>query len=101
MPPLSPALPFPFTFNCMPSCTPAGISMLTVSSPYTRPSPLQLPHLAVIVDPSPLQEGQVETVCICPRKVFCTLLTWPLPPHVLQVCILPLSFAPLPLQVLQ
>jgi hypothetical protein len=28
-----------------------------------------------------LQEGQVVTVCICPRKVFCTLLTWPLPPQ--------------------
>src|SRR5258705_4294169 len=93
VPPLSPALPLPLIFNCIPSCTPAGISILTVSSPDILPSPLQVPHLAVIVDPSPLQVGQVVTVCICPRKVFCTRLTWPLPPHVLQVCTLPLSFA--------
>src|SRR5688572_11272070 len=101
VPPLSPALPLPLMLNCMPSCTPAGISMLIVSSPYTRPSPLQVPHLAVIVTPSPLQVGQVVTVCICPKNVFCTLLTCPLPPQVLQVCTLPLSFAPEPLQVVQ
>src|SRR5688572_12320341 len=101
MPPRSPALPRPLTFNCIPSCTPAGISMLTVSSPYTLPSPLQSLHFAVMVEPSPLQAGQVVTVCICPKNVLVTFLTWPLPPQVLQVCILPLSFAPLPLQVLQ
>src|SRR6185369_5524301 len=101
MPPLSPALPFPFIFNCMPSCTPAGISIVTVSSAYTLPSPLHVPHLAVIVVPSPLQVGHVVTVCICPRKVLVTRRTWPLPPQVPQVCTLPLSFAPLPLHVVQ
>ena len=101
MPPRSPAFPLPLTLSCMPSCTPAGMSMLTVSSPNTRPSPLQLPHLAVMVDPSPWQFGQVDTVCICPRKVFWTRRTCPLPPQVPQDCILPLSFAPLPLQVVQ
>ena len=45
--------------------------------------------------------GQVVTVCICPRKVFCTRRTWPEPLQVLQVWILPLSLAPLPLQVVQ
>src|SRR6201986_3327882 len=101
MPPLSPALPRPPTLNCMPSCTPAGISSVTVSSPYTRPSPLQTEHLAVTMDPSPLQVGQVVTVCICPRKVLLTRRTWPLPPQVEQVWTLFLSFAPLPLQVVQ
>src|SRR5689334_13002874 len=101
IPPRSPALPRPLMFNCMPSCTPAGISIVTVSSPYTLPSPLQLVHFAVTVEPSPLHVGQVVTVCICPRNVLVTFLTWPLPPQVPQVCTLPLSFAPLPLQVLQ
>src|SRR5688572_23670828 len=87
--------------SCIPSCTPAGMSNVTVSSPYTLPSPLHAVHLFVIVFPSPLHAGQVVTVCICPRKVFCTLLTWPLPPQVPQVCTLFLSFAPEPLQVLQ
>src|SRR6476646_10957438 len=100
-PPLSPAFPLPLIFNCIPSCTPAGTSMLTVSSAYTLPSPLQVPHFAVIVDPSPLQVGQVVTVCICPRKVLVTFLTWPLPPQVEQFCTLPLSLAPLPPQTLQ
>src|ERR1044072_2454683 len=101
MPPRSPALPLPLTFNCMPSCTPAGISIVTVSSPYTLPSPRQAPHFAVIVEPSPLQVGHVVTVFICPKKVLVTRRTCPLPPHVPQVCTLPLSFAPLPPQVLQ
>src|SRR6187402_3136616 len=100
-PPLSPALPFPLRFNCMPSCTPAGISIEIASSPYTLPSPLHAGHLAVIVDPSPLQVGHVVTVCIWPMNVLVTLLTCPDPPQVPQVCTLPLSFAPLPLQVLQ
>src|SRR5882672_11080611 len=100
-PPLSPAFPLPPTLSCIPSCTPAGISMVTVSSPYTRPSPLHTGHLAVTVEPSPLQVGQVVTVCIWPRKVLVTLRTWPLPPQVEQVCTLLLSLAPLPLQVLQ
>src|SRR5687768_16694508 len=101
LPPLSPAFPLPLRLSCIPSWTPAGISIDTVSSPYTFPSPLQLTHFTVIVVPSPLQEGQVVTVCICPIKVLVTLLTCPLPPQVLQVCTLPLSLAPLPLQVLQ
>src|SRR5215213_6207453 len=101
MPPRSPALPRPLILSCMPSCTPAGMSICTVSSAYTLPSPLQFEHLAVMVVPSPLQAGQVVTVCICPRKVLVTFLTCPLPPQVEQVCTLPLSFAPLPLQVLQ
>src|SRR6478735_4001340 len=75
--------------------------MPTVSSAYTRPSPLQLPHFAVIVLPSPLQVGQVVTVCICPRKVLVTFLTCPLPPQVIQFCTLPLSLAPDPAQVVQ
>src|SRR6185369_12103441 len=87
--------------SCIPSCTPAGISTLTVSSPYTLPSPLQLVHFAVMVVPSPLQVGQVVTVCIWPKKVLVTLRTWPLPLQVWQVCTLPLSLAPLPPQVLQ
>src|SRR5215470_14775437 len=95
-PPLSPALPRPPMFNCIPSCTPAGTSIPTVSSAYTLPSPLHVPHFAVIIVPSPLQVGQVVTVCICPRKVFVTRRTCPLPPQVPQVCTLPLSFAPLP-----
>src|ERR1035437_5765017 len=94
-------LPLPLMLNCIPSCTPAGISKVTVSSPYILPSPLQVLHLLVITEPSPLQVGQVFTVCICPRKVFCTLRTCPFPPQVLQVCILFLSFAPEPPQVLQ
>src|SRR6478672_10304698 len=85
IPPRSPALPLPLKLSCMPSCTPAGIFMFTVSSPYTRPSPLQTVHLFVMVDPSPLQVGQVLTVCIWPRKVLVTFLTWPLPPQVLHV----------------
>ena len=101
MPPLSPAFPFPLRLRFMPSCTPAGILSVTISSPYTRPSPLQLPHFAVMVVPSPLQVGQVVTVCIWPRKVLVTLFTCPLPPQVPQVCTLLLSFAPLPLQVVQ
>src|SRR5258708_33720205 len=100
-PPLSPALPLPPTLNCIPSCTPAGISIVTVSSPYIRPSPLQELHFAVTREPSPLQVGQVVTVCICPRKVLLIFRTWPLPPQVLQVCMLPLSLAPLPPQVVQ
>src|SRR5882762_7738018 len=95
-PPRSPALPLPPTLNCMPSCTPAGISIVTVSSPKVLPSPLQFAHLAVIVLPSPLQVGQVVTVCICPRNVLLTRRTCPLPPHVPHVCTLPLSLAPLP-----
>src|SRR6185295_15232563 len=95
-PPLSPAFPLPLMFNCIPSCTPAGTSIPTVSSEYTLPSPLQVPHFAVIVLPSPLHVGQVVTVCICPKKVLVTRRTWPLPPHVPQVWTLPLSFAPLP-----
>src|SRR4051812_29189875 len=95
-PPRSPALPLPLMLSCMPSCTPAGISRLSVSSPYTRPSPLQLLHFCVIVLPSPLQVGHVVTVCICPRKVLVTLRTWPDPPQLPQVCIELLSFAPLP-----
>src|SRR5437868_15242689 len=98
-PPRSPILPLPLILNCIPSCTPAGISSVTVSSPYTLPSPLHEVHLFVIVLPSPLQAGQVVTVCICPKKVFCTLLTWPLPPQVPHVCTLFLSFAPEPLHV--
>src|ERR1700760_57308 len=100
-PPLSPALPLPPTLSCIPSCTPAGISIDTVSSPYTRPSPLQTGHFSVTGDPSPLQVGQVVTVCICPRKVLLTRRTWPLPPQVAQVWTLFLSLAPLPLQVVQ
>src|ERR1700722_6355517 len=100
-PPLSPALPLPPTLSCMPSCTPAGISVVTVSSPYTLPSPLQTGHLAVTMEPSPLQVGQVVTVCIWPRKVLLTLRTWPLPPQVVQVWTLLRSLAPLPLQVVQ
>src|ERR1700750_384213 len=100
-PPRSPALPRPPTLSCMPSCTPAGMSIVTVSSPYTRPSPLQTEHLAVTMEPSPLQVGQVVTVCICPRKVLLTRRTWPLPPQVEQVWTLFLSLAPLPLQVVQ
>src|SRR5436190_14218996 len=101
LPPRSPALPFPVTFNCIPSCTPAGISIVTVSSPYTRPSPLQLVHFCVMVVPSPLQVGQVVTVCICPRKVLVTRLTCPVPPQVAQVCIEALSLAPLPVHTWQ
>src|SRR5450432_1431295 len=100
-PPLSPAFPFPETLSCMPSCTPAGISILTTSSPNTLPSPLQATHLEVIVVPSPLQVGQVVTVCIWPRKVLLTRLTCPLPPQVPQVWTLALSLAPLPWQVPQ
>ena len=33
LPPRSPALPRPLMLSCMPSCTPAGMSMFTVSSP--------------------------------------------------------------------
>src|SRR5690349_18436590 len=101
MPPRSPAFPLPFILSCIPSCTPAGISMVTVSSAYILPSPRQLVHFDVTVEPSPPQVGQVVTVCICPRKVLVTFLTWPLPPQVPQVCTLFLSFAPLPLQTLQ
>src|SRR5262245_41093245 len=100
-PPLSPALPLPPIFSCIPSCTPAGTSIPTVSSAYTRPSPLHVPHFAVIVVPSPLHAGQVVTVCICPRKVLVTRRTWPLPPQVPHVWTLPLSFAPLPWHVWQ
>src|SRR3954469_9306317 len=77
------------------------MSRLTISSPYTRPSPLHTLHFTVIVVPSPLHVGQVLTVCIWPKKVFWIFLTWPLPLQVAQVCILPLFFAPLPPQVLQ
>src|SRR3954471_10300714 len=100
-PPRSPALPLPPTLSCIPSCTPAGISMVTVSSPYVLPSPLQTPHLWVMVVPSPLHVGQVVTVCIWPRKVLLTFLTCPLPPQVPQVCTLFLSLAPEPPQWVQ
>jgi hypothetical protein len=48
-----------------------------------------------------LQVGQVVTVCIWPRKVLVTFLTWPEPPQVPQVCTEFLSFAPEPLHTLQ
>src|SRR5688572_27922020 len=92
-PPRSPAFPLPLILSCIPSRTPAGMSIVTVSSPYILPSPLQLPHLAVIMHTSPLHQGQVATDCICPRNVLVTLLTCPLPPHVLLVCTLLLSLA--------
>ena len=100
-PPLGAAFPFPLMLSCMPSLTPAGILMLMVSSPRVTPSPLQVPHFAVIVVPSPLQVGQVLVVCIWPKMVLVTLLTAPLPPQVLQVEKEFLSFAPDPSQVLQ
>src|SRR5690606_25039407 len=93
--------PAPPMLSCIPSYTPAGISILIVSSPYTLPSPLQAVHFAFICVPSPLQVGQVVTVCIWPRKVLVTLRTWPLPPQVPHDCTDAVSFAPLPLQVLQ
>ena len=101
IPPRSPALPFPDMLNCIPSLTPAGISIEIVSSPYTLPSPLHDPHFEVTVLPSPLHVGQVFTVCICPKKVLVTFFTCPEPLQVPQVCILSLSFAPLPPQVEQ
>src|SRR5690606_20696651 len=55
----------------------------------------------VISTPSPLQVGQVLVVCICPRIVFVTRLTDPLPLHVLQVLKEDLSFAPEPSHDLQ
>src|SRR5690606_41623218 len=49
--------------------------------------------------PSPLQVGQVLVVCICPRIVFVTRRTAPVPPQVRQVWNDDLSRAPLPSQV--
>src|SRR5471032_861436 len=54
-----------------------------------------------MVEPSPLQVGQVLVVCIWPNMVLVTLRTAPEPPQVLQVCTDDLSFAPVPSQVLQ
>src|ERR1700721_2270491 len=50
------------------------------------------------MEPSPLQVGQVVTVCIWPRKVLLTRRPWPLPPQVEQVWTLFLFLAPLPLR---
>src|SRR5690606_28242643 len=85
IPPRAAALPLPLIDNCMPSLTPAGILMVIVSSPLSNPSPLHVGHFAVITTPSPLQEGQVLVVCICPSMVLVTRRTDPEPPHVLQV----------------
>src|SRR5690606_21015631 len=100
-PPRGAAFPFPLMESCIPSLTPAGMLMLMVSSPRTKPSPWQAGHLAEISIPSPLQVGQVLVVCIWPRMVLVTLLTVPVPPHVRQLWKDDLSFAPLPSQVLQ
>jgi hypothetical protein len=54
-----------------------------------------------MVEPSPLQVGQVLVVCIWPKIVLVTLRTAPDPPQVLQVWKDDLSFAPVPSQVLQ
>src|SRR5476651_49084 len=100
-PPLGAALPLPLILNCMPSLTPAGILMLMVSSPRTTPSPWQTVHFEVMVEPSPLQVGQVLVVCIWPSMVLVTLRTAPEPPQVLQVEKDDWSFAPVPSQVRQ
>ena len=75
--------------------------MLMVSSPRLNPSPWQVPHLAVISEPSPLQVGHVLVVCIWPNMVLVTRRTAPLPPQVRQVLTDDLSFAPEPLQLWQ
>src|SRR5690606_35839606 len=74
--------------------------MLMVSSPFTRPSPLQLGQWEVISVPSPLQVGQVVLVCICASMLFVRLLTEPAPLQVRQVLNEDLSFAPEPSQFL-
>ena len=74
-PPCRPVFPFPETFSCIPSPTPAGILILTTSSPLTTPSPAQLVHLFLMTWPSPLQVGQVVVVCICPSKVLVMRVT--------------------------
>src|SRR6056297_1756032 len=52
-----------------------------------------------MIFPSPPQVGHAPVVCIWPRKVLETLVTRPLPLHVLHVLKAPF-FAPEPLQVL-
>src|SRR5690606_32781897 len=97
-PPRRAALPFPDMESCIPSATPAGIRIGITSSSRTMPSPLQWTHFRVIDFPSPLQVGQVEEVCICPRMVLVTLVTTPDPLQVGHVeREVPFS-APLPLQ---
>src|SRR5437868_4813735 len=54
-----------------------------------------------MVEPSPLQVGQVLVVCIWPNMVFVTLRTAPEPPQVLQVWNDDRSLAPVPSHVLQ
>src|ERR1700761_3706279 len=54
-----------------------------------------------MIEPSPLQVGQVLVVCIWPSIVLVTRRTAPWPPQVLQVWNDDLSFAPVPSQVLQ
>src|SRR5687767_2991802 len=97
-PPLMPALPFALIDNCMPSSTPAGISISIVSSSITLPSPLHLVQGSITIEPDPWQLGHCAVVCIWPRKVLLTCLTPPAPPQVVQFLTAP-SLAPLPLHV--
>ena len=69
----------------MPSPTPAGILISTTSEPRTVPSPLHLSQGEVMTLPVPPQVGHTLWVCMRPKKVFSTRVTWPVPLHVEQV----------------
>ena len=70
-------LPFPLTLSCIPSTTPAGIFTVTVSSLEINPCPSEPSGRLSILCPAPPQVGHAEAVCIRPKIVLVTLVTWP------------------------
>ena len=79
------SFPFADTLSCIPSSTPGGILIETVSSELSIPLESVPGPLLIIVCPDPPQAGQIDEDCILPRIVFVTLVTWPVPLHVVHV----------------
>ena len=77
---------------------PPGICTSTGSVVRRRPRPRQSVQGESMRAPRPRHAGQVDVCTNCPKAVFETCCTWPLPPHVGQVAGVVPGSAPEPLQ---
>ena len=82
MPPAGAALPLPRRLSCMPSSTPAGMSISTTVSSQ-RAMFVRVLRLGLDARPGPPQAGQVDAVCIWPRMLVTRRTD--VPPHWRQV----------------
>jgi len=100
-PPFIPPSPFPLSLIVDPLSTPAGILIFIVSFVLTLVVPWHDLHFFSGTFPSPLHVSHVRDVVICPRIVFLTSRTSPVPWQFVQFMMLLSASWPFPSHVLQ